>query len=283
MRILVTGADGQLGHDVLKRLAAEGEKGIEGAGIGDFNLADFEATERHVKERRPDVVIHCGAYTAVDRAEDERDLCMAVNAGGTEAIARACRSTGAKMIYISTDYVFGGEGETPFETDDETRPLNTYALSKYMGEEAVRRLVEKSFIVRTSWVFGTNGGNFVKTMLRASESRDSVRVVDDQTGSPTYTVDLAALLCEMARTEKYGTYHASNEGFCTWADFTEEIYRLAGRTTRVERITSDQYPSKAKRPRNSRLSKSSLDREGFHRLPRWEDATARFLKELQSI
>lgn len=278
--IIVTGRDGQLGYDVLKRLSSEGKTSLVGADRNDFDLSDPEAACKYITKLSPSIVVHCGAYTAVDKAEEEKDLCMTVNTKGTEAIAKACRDIGAKMLYISTDYVFGGEGIEPFETSSKVNPLNVYALSKYKGEEAVRNLLKEYFIIRTSWVFGINGRNFVKTMLKASETNEEVRVVGDQIGSPTYTPDLAELICSMIKTEKYGTYHASNEGFCSWAEFTEEIYRAAGRATRVKKITTGEYPSKAARPLNSRLSKKSLDDSGFNRLPSWQNAVARFIKEL---
>ena len=226
---------------------------------------------------KPQCIIHYAAYTAVDKAEDEPDLCMRVNADGTENIATVCREIDAEMIYISTDYVFGGSGDEPHETDSPKAPLQVYGRSKLAGEEAVLRHLDKCYIVRISWVFGKIGSNFVKTMLRLAETRDEINVVDDQVGSPTYTPDLAALLCDMALSGKCGVYHATNEGFCSWAEFAEEIMRQSGSACKVNRIPSEQYPTKAVRPKNSRMSKISLDRAGFARLPEWNDAVARFI------
>ena len=226
-------------------------------------------------------MIHCAAYTAVDRAEEEPERAFAVNETGTRNVAAACAGVGAKMIYISTDYVFPGAGEGFYETYDTVGPLNVYGRSKLAGEQAVRETLERSFIVRISWVFGVNGNNFIKTMLRLAESRSEVRVVCDQIGSPTYTADLAPLLCDMICTEKYGVYHATNEGVCSWAELAQETFRKAGKTVRVEAIPSTEYPVQAMRPLNSRLSKRALDAAGFSRLPCWQDALDRFLKELE--
>ena len=219
------------------------------------------------------------AYTAVDKAEDDRDTCRKVNVDGTRNIAIACEKIGAKLVYISSDYVFGGSGTQPLEIDAPKDPQNIYGITKLGGEEEAKKC-QKHFIVRTSWVFGINGGNFVKTMLRLADSHEKLTVVDDQTGSPTYTPDLARLICDMIKTEKYGTYHASNEGYCTWAEFAKEIMRQAGKATEIVPCTTAEYPAKAKRPENSRLSKKCLDDAGFDRLPPWQDALARFLKEL---
>ena len=240
------------------------------AGAKDFILA-----------KKPDIVIHCAAYTAVDKAESEQELALTVNGFGTRWVAEACRDVGAKMIYISTDYVFGGDGHTPYEVDDEKKPVNIYGRSKLLGEDAVTAIVEKHFIVRTSWVFGINGNNFIKTMLRLAETRKKINVINDQFGSPTYTVDLAKLLADMAETEKYGTYHASNEGFCSWSDFAREIFKQAGLDIEVDGIPTIEYPTPARRPFNSRLSKKSLDEAGFNRLPDWQDALKRYLVELK--
>lgn len=279
MKILVTGANGQLGHDVLMNLAARGIDGIP-ADIAEFDITQAAASEQFITAHRPDAVIHCAAYTAVDKAEDDADLCRLINVTGTENIARACQKINAKMIYISTDYVFPGTGDTPYETSEQTAPLSTYGKTKLDGEQAVEQLLTRYFIVRTSWVFGKNGNNFVKTMLRLGKEREEVNVVCDQIGSPTYTVDLARLLVDMALSEQYGVYHATNEGFCSWAEFATKIFQQAGMSTRVNYITSEQYPSRAYRPANSRLSKASLDQAGFLRLPSWEDALARYLAKL---
>lgn len=281
MKVLVTGANGQLGYDVIKRLNALGDEPV-GADREEFDITDEKATEEYITSLRPDAVVHCAAYTAVDKAEDDHDACRKVNVDGTRNIALSCEKIGAKLVYISSDYVFGGSGTQPLETDAPKNPQNIYGITKLGGEKEAEKC-KKHFIIRTSWVFGINGGNFVKTMLRLADSHDSLTVVDDQTGSPTYTPDLARLICDMIKTEKYGTYHASNEGFCTWAQFAKEIMRQAGKTAEIVPCTTEQYPAKAKRPKNSRLSKKCLDYAGFDRLPPWQDALARFLKELDLV
>lgn len=280
VKVLVTGANGQLGSDVMKELLARGIPCF-GTGRADFDLTDFDSAGKFLENNRPDAVIHCAAYTAVDRAEDDEELCRKVNAEGTWNLAQICRGLSAKMIYISTDYVFPGTGETPFEADDSKGPLNVYGRTKLAGEEAVRDLVERYFIVRTSWVFGKGGNNFIKTMLRLGKTHREVNVVCDQVGSPTYTVDLAPLLCDMIMTEKYGVYHATNEGYCSWAEFAAEIFRQAGDWTKVNPVPTSAYPTKAKRPLNSRLSKKGLVSAGFRRLPAWRDALSRYLKEVE--
>lgn len=279
MKILVTGVHGQLGYDVCKVLSA---RGLEHKGVDreDFDLTDPEATQAYVKAYAPDAVIHCSAWTAVDRAEDELDTVTAINVGGTRAIAEACKELDAKMIYISTDYVFPGDGERFYETEDPTGPLGAYGSTKLGGEEAVRELLTNYFIVRVSWVFGINGNNFIKTMLRLAETRTEVSVVCDQIGSPTYTADLAPLLCDMVVSDKYGVYHATNEGVCSWAEFAEEIFRVAGKQMTVRHIPTSEYPTRAVRPLNSRMSKDKLEVMGFHRLPTWQDALTRYWKEL---
>lgn len=279
MRVLVTGVSGQLGYDVARVLA---QRGIEyrGTSSKELDITDREAVERLMERYRPDAVIHCAAYTKVDLAEDEPERCWAVNADGTRNVAAACRRTGAKLLYISTDYVFPGTGERSYGTGDPTGPVNTYGRSKLAGELAVQSLLEKYFIVRISWVFGKNGNNFVKTMLRLAETRAELSVVCDQIGSPTYTADLAPLLCDMVQTERYGVYHATNEGTCAWSEFAEAIFALAGRQVAVHPIPTSAYPTKAARPLNSRLSKESLCDNGFQALPEWKDALARYLKEI---
>lgn len=279
MKILVTGVSGQLGYDVERELD---QRGIEHLGTSsrELDITDREAVERLMESYRPDAVIHCAAYTKVDLAEDEPERCWAVNADGTRNVAAACRRTGAKLLYISTDYVFPGTGERSYETGDPTGPVNTYGRSKLAGELAVQSLLEKYFIVRISWVFGKNGNNFVKTMLRLAETRAELSVVCDQIGSPTYTADLAPLLCGMVQTERYGVYHATNEGTCAWSEFAEAIFELAGRQVAVHPIPTSAYPTKAARPLNSRLSKESLRDNGFQALPEWKDALARYLKEI---
>ena len=278
MKVLITGVSGQLGHDAAKTLTARGVPFL-GVGSKELDVSDRDAVLRMFDTYRPDAVLHCAAWTKVDLAEDEPELCMRVNADGTQNVAEACRELGAKLLYVSTDYVFPGTGETPWETDDATGPLNVYGKSKLAGEDAVRKLVEKHFIVRTSWVIGEHGNNFVKTMLRLAENHDRLRVVNDQIGSPTFTADLAPLLCRMLETEKYGVYHATNEGFCSWAELAEAVFRLSGKEVAVEHVSTEEYGAKALRPKNSRLSKMSLDEKGFKRLPGWETSLERFLKE----
>lgn len=280
MRVLVTGVKGQLGSDIAAELKLRAEECI-GADIADFDITDRGATVGAIKKYMPDCVIHCAAFTDVNGAEEKRGLCERINVLGTENVALACAETGAKLIYISTDYVFNGEGMRPYEPDDERDPINFYGMTKSLGEDKVRSICPKHFIVRTSWVFGKNGTNFVKTMLRLGEQMEGLTVVDDQIGSPTYTPDLARLLCDMAATERYGTYHATNEGFCSWYDFAKKIMELSGIGCNIKPIASKDYPSPAKRPQNSRLSKEKLVQNGFYKLPPWEDALKRFIKALR--
>lgn len=281
MKILVTGVAGQLGYDVMRELK---KRGIETIGVdrSDFDITDIEATEKFILSVYPDAVIHCAAYTAVDAAEDNVELCRKVNVNGTENIARACAKIKAKMLYISTDYVFSGSGDIPYDINAEKAPQNVYGQSKLDGELVVQKYLQNYFIVRISWAFGKNGNNFVKTMLRLGKEKEKEKlsVVSDQIGSPTYTFDLARLLVDMIRTDKYGIYHATNEGYCSWAEFTKEIMRLANLPCKIISISTEEYPTKAKRPLNSRLSKQSLYDNGFNRLPVWEDALARYLVEL---
>ena len=278
MKILVTGANGQLGHDILLNLAARGIDSIP-ADIKEFDITQANATEQFITAHQPDAVIHCAAYTAVDKAEDDVELCRLINVTGTENIARACKKANSKMVYISTDYVFPGTGDIPYGTSAQTGPLSIYGKTKLEGEITVQQLLTRYFIVRTSWVFGKNGNNFVKAMLRLGKEREVVNVVSDQIGSPTYTVDLARLLVDMVLSEQYGIYHATNEGFCSWAEFAAEIFRQVDFSTHVNPVSSREYLSKAERPMNSRLSKKSLDFAGFDRLPPWEDALKRFLND----
>lgn len=280
MNVLVTGVTGQLGHDCVAELTKRGVA-VRGVSSRDFSLTDFGRAREYILSYHPDVVIHCAAYTAVDRAEEEPELCEAVNAGGTRNLAEICRRIDAKMIYISTDYVFPGSGENFYEPDDPKGPKNVYGRSKLHGEDAVREILERFFIVRISWVFGIHGNNFIRTMLRLSETHRELTVVDDQVGSPTYTKDLAVLLADMSGSEQYGVYHATNEGVCSWAGLAGETFRLAGRQVTVTPVPSSAYPTRAERPQNSRLSKSCLDRAGFARLPSWQDALKRYLAELK--
>lgn len=277
MKMLVTGASGQLGYDVCQELDRRGIKN-QGLASKDMDLRDLKKVREVIGSYRPDAVIHCAAYTKVDKAEEEPTLCWAINVAGTEHVALACRETGAKLLYISTDYVFPGTGKGFYRPEDSVDPQNVYGLSKLAGELAVKALVPAHFIVRTSWVFGLNGSNFVRIMLRLAESRKSVNVVCDQIGSPTYTADLAPLLCDMVQTEKYGIYHATNEGLCSWAEFAEAIFAAAGRKTVVHPIPTSEYPTSAFRPKNSRMDKSGLTAAGFKRLPGWQSALERYVK-----
>ena len=279
MKVFVTGVKGQLGYDVVNELEKRGLEAI-GVDIQEMDITDAESVNNVIGEAAPDAVIHCAAYTAVDAAEDNVEICRKVNAEGTRNIANMCKKLDIPMIYISTDYVFDGQGEIPWLPDDERAPLNVYGQTKYEGELAVQNTLEKYFIVRIAWVFGVNGKNFIKTMLNLGKTRDHLTVVNDQFGSPTYTYDLARLLVDMIQTDKYGIYHATNEGICTWYEFACEIFRQAGITVEVTPVTADQYPAKAKRPSNSRMSKDKLEENGFERLPSWQDALGRYLKEI---
>lgn len=280
MKVLVTGTKGQLGYDVVNELEKRGHTAVA-VDIEEMDITDAVSVERVITEAEVEAVIHCAAYTAVDAAEDNVEICRRVNAEGTKNIAKVCKKLDLKMIYISTDYVFDGEGERPWEPDDERHPLNVYGQTKYEGELAVEKYLEKYFIVRIAWVFGVNGKNFIKTMLKLLETHEELNVVDDQVGSPTYTYDLAVLLVDMVESDKYGRYHATNEGLCTWYEFAKEIFRQAGVEVKVNPVTSDMFPAKAKRPKNSRMSKEKLDANGFHRLPTWQDALERYLSEIR--
>ena len=279
MRVFVTGVKGQLGYDVMNELEKQGLEGI-GVDIDEMDITDADQVNKVIKEAAPDAVIHCAAYTAVDAAEDNEEICRKVNAQGTENIAKVCEELDIKMMYISTDYVFNGQGERPWEPDDEREPLNVYGQTKYEGELAIEEHVKKFFTVRIAWVFGVNGKNFIKTMLNLGKTHDHLTVVNDQTGSPTYTYDLARLLVDMIQTDKYGRYHATNEGLCTWYEFACEIFKQAGMDVSVAPVSSDEYPAKAKRPSNSRMDKSKLTANGFQPLPTLQDALSRYLKEI---
>ena len=300
MKILVTGVGGQLGHDVMNELIGRGHTGVgsdiapEYSGVADgsavttaeyvpMDITDAAQVSEVITKVSPDVVIHCAAWTAVDAAEDDdkKAKVKAINADGTQNIANVCKKLDCKMIYISTDYVFDGEGTRAWEPDDERHPLNVYGQTKYEGELAVQNTLEKYFIVRISWVFGVNGKNFIKTMLNLGKTHDHLTVVNDQFGSPTYTYDLARLLVDMVLTDKYGIYHATNEGICNWYEFACEIFRKAGMNVDVAPVPASEYPTKAKRPENSRMSKEKLTENGFERLPSWQDALERYLPQIQ--
>jgi len=283
MRVLVTGAKGQLGSDLLCELS---KRNIESVGIDieDLDITDAAATKKLIEDinnkTKLDAIIHCAAYTAVDAAQDNEALVTKINAEGTKNIAEVAKTLDVAMMYISTDYVFDGEGKRSWEPDDKRAPLNVYGMAKYKGELYVEELVKKYFIVRISWVFGLHGNNFIKTMLRLGKERGAVSVVNDQIGSPTYTPDLSRLLADMIVTDKYGRYHATNEGLCSWYDFAVEIFKQANLDVAVTPVSSDAFPVKAKRPHNSRMDKSKLTENGFKLLPTWQDALGRYLLEL---
>jgi len=262
MKFLVTGADGQLGYDVVKKLK---ELNIEHIGVDkeDFDLTNEYEVKEFILDYQPNIIVHCAAYTDVDQAEVEKELCYQVNVEGTRYVAEAAKKLDAKMLYISTDYVFDGQGEEPFEVTDKPNPINYYGETKYQGEQEVQNLLDKHFIVRTSWVFGEHGDNFVKTMLRLGKERDEISVVADQYGSPTYTGDLADLIVEMVKTDKYGIYHATNKGFCSWYEFAKEIFESADMDVKVNPVNSDEFETKAERPNNSRLSPKKLVKNEF--------------------
>lgn len=277
--IIVTGAKGQLGGDVCSELE---KRGLAFTGIDrdELDITDEAAVNGFFSKIKADALIHCAAYVAVDKAEEEKELCLAVNEKGTENLAAACRRHSISMLYISTDYVFDGRGSTPYEPDDSKGPLCVYGLSKLRGEEAVKKHLENYFIVRTSWVFGEKNTNFIATMLRLAETKSEVSVVCDQVGSPTYSKDLAVLLCDMIVTERYGIYHGTNEGFCSWAELAEFVFNAADKKITVRPVTSEEYPAKAVRPKNSRLSKACLSQNGFDKLPFWQDAVKRYVENI---
>ncbi len=281
MKVLVTGVNGQLGYDICNELT---KRGIETKGIDkeDCDITDEKAVMEYFLSYSPDVVIHCAAYTAVDNAEDNVEICRKINKDGTKYIANVCKKLDAAMMYISTDYVFDGSGDKFFEVDDKKAPLSIYGLTKYEGEQEIKSILEKYFIVRTSWVFGLNGNNFINTMIKLGKTNKELKIVADQIGSPTYTFDLAPLLCDMAVSTKYGEYHATNEGICSWAEFAEYIFKESNQQVEVHHIKTEEYPTKAVRPKNSRLSKESLVKAGFYKLPLWQDAVKRYVKEYLS-
>lgn len=282
MKVLVTGVKGQLGYDVVLECEKRGIEAI-GVDVEEMDITDAAMVKKVIKESNVDAVIHCAAWTAVDAAEDQIDLCTKVNVDGTRNIAEVCKELDIKMMYFSTDYVFDGLGTNEWQENDERQPLNVYGQTKCDGEKVVEDLLEKYYIVRISWVFGFNGNNFIKTMLRLGKERGAVSVVSDQIGSPTYTYDLAKLVVDMIVTDKYGVYHATNEGLCSWYEFACEIFKQANIDVQVTAVDSSAFPVKATRPQNSRMSKKQLDVNGFSRLPEWQDALNRYLKVIGEI
>lgn len=285
MKILVTGVKGQLGYDCVRELKERGYTNILGIDRDELDITNEVAVHKFINQYKPDVVMHNAAWTAVDKAEEMPEEVFKVNALGSKYIAEACKDIGAKMVYISTDYVFDGLGDIPFEVDSPKNGLSIYGKTKSQGEDFVISTIDNYFIVRISWVFGINGNNFVKTMLKlANMGKTELNVVCDQIGSVTYTYDLSKLLCDMIETHKYGIYHATNEGFISWAEFAEEIFKLSNKNVKINYVTTLEYkrliPSQANRPLNSRMSKKSLDEAGFSRLPDWKDSLKRYLKEL---
>jgi dTDP-4-dehydrorhamnose reductase len=284
-KILVTGVKGQLGYDCLRELKERGYKNILGIDREELDITDEKAVHKFINDFKPDVIMHNAAWTAVDKAEQMPEAVYAVNALGPKYIAEACKEVNAAMFYISTDYVFDGKGDEPFEVNDPKNGLSVYGKTKAQGEDFVTAALKKFFIIRISWVFGLNGHNFIKTMLKLAETHKDLNVVSDQIGSPTYTYDLSKLMCDMMVTDKYGIYQATNEGFCSWSDFAEEIFKDAGEDVTVHPVTTEEYrkmvPNQADRPLNSRMSKLSLDQAGFNRMPSWQDATRRYIGELK--
>lgn len=278
MKVLVTGVNGQLGHDIVEECQKRNIEAI-GVDVKEMDITNVNQVDEVITETKPDAIIHCAAWTAVDKAEDEVEQCRKVNRDGTKNIVDVCEKLDLPLMYFSTDYVFDGQGEEPWNEYDERHPLNVYGKTKYEGELEVERL-KKHFIIRISWVFGINGGNFIKTMLRLGKERKEVSVVNDQIGSPTYTYDLARLCVDMIQTKEYGTYHATNEGICSWYEFACEIFKQAKMDVIVHPVDSTQFPTRAIRPKNSRMNKTELDKHGFTRLPSWQDALERYLDTL---
>lgn len=279
MKVVVTGAKGQLGQDVMKQLQRDNHEVI-GTDRDDLDITNKANVLAFITEIKPDVILHCAAYTNVDAAEADEDTAYTINALGTEYLAMAAKAAGSKMLYISTDYVFDGTGTEPYEVEEPTKPLGVYGRTKLAGEEMLKKHMEQYFIVRTAWVFGVGGNNFVKTMIRLGEERGEVGVVHDQVGSPTYTVDLAGLMIELMKTDKYGTYHATNSGVCSWYDFAVEIFKQAGLIVKVNPLTTDQFPRPAKRPAYSVLSKKKLTEAGLTPLRDWKEALSAYLTEV---
>lgn len=281
IKVLVTGANGQLGYDLAKSLKKRHIDVVEST-RKDFDITDKENTKEFVLRANPDVIIHCAAYTAVDQAEDEKELCYSVNVDGTRNVAEAAKEVNAKLVYVSTDYVFDGTGKDPYPENKNTNPVNYYGYTKEQGEKIVRELIDKYFIVRTSWLYGSNGTNFVKTMMRLTETRREISVVSDQVGAPTYTKDLANFITDLIQTDKFGVYHGVNEGYCSWYEFAKAIFEKTKTQITTNPVETSGYPTKAKRPLNSRLSKDNTDKAGVERLAHWDEALSRFLEELKS-
>lgn len=282
MKFLITGVGGQLGYDIKRELEERGLTDIVAPTSSEMNITKEDDVKKLILESKPDVIFHCAAYTAVDKAEDEKDICYDVNVNGTKNIVKYAEVVGAKIIYISSDYVFDGTKDGYYEVDDNTNPVNYYGETKYLGEEAVRKY-DNHIIARISWVFGINGNNFVKTMLRLSETKDELNVVSDQIGSPTYTVDLSKVLVDMALSSKTGTYHVTNDGICSWYEFASYIFESNGIDMKVNPIMTSEYPTKANRPLNSKMNKDKLVEDGFEMLPTWKDAIDRYNKELVKV
>lgn len=277
MKVLVTGVNGQLGYDVVKELEKRGHKAV-GVDRKEMDLTSTEQIKECIENVKPEAIIHCAAYTAVDKAEDEEELCRRVNAIATKDIAECAKKLDIPMIYISTDYVFDGSKDGEYTEDDIPNPINVYGKTKHEGEVYVQELLEKYYIVRISWVFGENGNNFIDTMLRLAKDRNEINVINDQVGSPTYTKDLASLLVDMIETDKYGVYHATNEGYCTWYEFAKEIFRIADVDISVNPITTKEYATKALRPMNSKMSKQKLKDNGFKKLRNWKDTVQEYIR-----
>lgn len=281
MKYYVTGASGQLGYDLNRVLTSAGHE-VFATDYDSVDITNYDQVLDSVKTFNPDVIVHCAAYTAVDLAEDEKDKCYDVNVNGTKNLVDAAKAVDAKIIYISTDYVFDGSKDGIYEVDDTTNPISVYGSTKCAGEEVVRAY-QKHFIVRISWVFGINGNNFIKTMIRLGKEKQELSIINDQVGSPTYTYDLSFLLKDMSLTDLYGTYHATNEGYCSWADFAKEIFKICNIDVVVNNITTEEYPTKATRPLNSKLSKESLIKNGFKTLPTWQEALKNYINELEEV
>jgi dTDP-4-dehydrorhamnose reductase/dTDP-4-dehydrorhamnose 3,5-epimerase len=280
LKFMVTGVNGQLGHDVMMQLK-EMDFDVIAPRRDEFDLTDKSQVKKYITREKPDVIIHCAAYTAVDKAEDQKELCYSINVEGTRFIAETAKQINAKLVYVSTDYVFDGLGEEPHSEDKETKPVNYYGYTKEQGEKIVRDLIDKHFVVRTSWVYGLNGNNFVKTMLKLAESRNEINVVSDQIGAPTYTKDLAQFIINLIQTNSYGTYHGVNEGYCSWYEFAKSIFEKTRIEINVKPISTKDYPTKAKRPLNSRLSKENTTKAVLDKMPHWEDAISRFISEFK--